>query len=289
MRWLPLTLWVSALALILEAALARARGLQVVRWRDTANNVFIYLVYSVILVFWTASTYFLYDLVYSHALFDLTVEGPLGTKAAWAPWVLLVLLEDACFYAFHRASHGVRLLWTAHQVHHSSSAFNLSTALRQSWLPFLAVPFWLPLPWLGFPPEQVLTVQLASLFFQFFLHTQLVPSFGPLDALFNSPRHHLAHHGLEPQFVDRNFGGVFIFWDRLFGTFVRGRPHCFGVEGDEPLSPLAIELGPWLALLRDVARAPTWASRLWTLFGPPGFTLPKERTAWPARSPSPSP
>jgi sterol desaturase/sphingolipid hydroxylase (fatty acid hydroxylase superfamily) len=286
-RLLPVTLWVTALALLLEAVDARGRGLALVRWRDTANNVFIYLVYSVILVFWTTSTYFLYDLVYAHALFDLTVEGPLGHRAAWVPWLLLVLLEDACFYAFHRASHRVRLLWTAHQVHHSSSAFNLSTALRQSWLPFLALPFWLPLPWLGFSPEQVLTVQLGSLFFQFFLHTQLVPSYGPLDVLFNSPRHHQAHHGLAPAFVDRNFGGVFIFWDRLFGTFVRGTPDRFGVEGEEPLSPLAIELRPWVQLIDDVARAPTWTTRLWTVLGPPDFSLPKEGTAWPARSPSP--
>ncbi len=197
-----------------------------------------------------------------------------------------MVLEDLCFYSFHRASHRIRLLWTAHQVHHSSRWFNLSTALRQSWLPFVALPFWLPLPFLGFAPEDVLLVQLSSMFFQLLLHTELVRSYGPLDAFLNSPRHHRAHHGLEEQFADRNSGGVFIFWDRLFGSFTKGQPGAYGVGDGAPLNPLDIEVGPWVRLTRDLLRAPTWTSKLWTLVGPPEFNPQLEIPAWPAGSPS---
>lgn len=289
MRLLHFTMLVSPIALTLEALVAHFRRPTVLAWRDTFTNVFIYLVYSAILSFWTAATYFIYARLEGHALFDLTSDGPLAKAWTPAPWVLLVVLEDLCFYSFHRASHRVRLLWTAHQIHHSSTYFNLSTALRQSWLPFVALPFWLPLPLLGFAPEDVLTVQLASLFFQFFLHTELVRSYGPLDLVFNSPHHHRAHHGLEEQFVDRNFGGVLILWDRLFGSFTRGQPESYGIGEPLRANPVAIQGGPWVRLARDVQRAPTWASKLWTIVGPPEFNPLTEASPWPAGSRSPLP
>ncbi len=249
--WLP-ALALVALALALEAAVSAWRGARVFRWRDTLTNLVMYAGFLAIVLVWGTATYFIYDWIRGYALFDLSSEGSLAQRWGAAPWLLLVVLEDLTFYAFHRASHRSRFLWASHQAHHSSRSFNLSTGLRQTWAPFLATPFWLPLPFLGFAPEAVLTVQAASLLFQFFLHTQLIPSYGPLDWLLNSPRHHRAHHGQAEAFADRNFGGVFIFWDRLFGSFTAERPAAYGLAEGEPGGPLSAEFGPWLALARDL-------------------------------------
>jgi sterol desaturase/sphingolipid hydroxylase (fatty acid hydroxylase superfamily) len=238
---------------------------------DVAANVVIYAVYALVLgLFWTPVTGVLYEWAHSHALLDLTVEGPLGRWSAAAPWLLLVVLEDLCFYAFHRASHRCRLLWAAHQVHHSSQAYNLSVALRQSWIVFVATPFWLPLPLLGFAPAAVLTVQTASLLFQGFLHTEWVGSYGLLDAIFNSPKHHRAHHGHSPELFDKNFAGVFILWDRVFRTWVGQTAATYGIGTAAGHNPFVIELGPWMSLARGVSRARSPWAALRYLFGPPG-------------------
>ncbi|MHB8417257.1 MAG: sterol desaturase family protein [Myxococcales bacterium] len=267
---LEASLGLMAIALSLEAAASAWRGARLFRARDTITNLLMYGGYLAVLLVWGQVTYFAYDAVHDHALFDLTTEGPLAQRWAPAPWILLFVLEDLTFYVFHRASHRCRFLWAAHQAHHSSPLFNLSTALRQSWAPFLATPFWLPLPLLGFAPEMVLWAQGGSLLFQFFLHTELVSSFGPADAVLNSPRHHRAHHGSDEAFVDRNFGGWSILWDRLFGSFTGGRPRGYGLGGGEPRGVLAAEFGPWVALARDVARSRSPLAALRTLLGPPG-------------------
>ena len=132
----------------------------------------------------------------------------------------------------------------------------------------------------------MLWTQALSLLFQFFLHTELIPSFGPLDLVFNSPHHHRAHHGRTEVFWDRNFGGVTIVWDRVFGSFTPETPKTYGLDDSEPLGPLAAELGPWVALARALgqARSPLQAAK--TLFGPPGsLPLPSTPQAFKELSP----
>ncbi len=216
---------------------------------DAMANIAMYAGYVAILLVWTPILFFIYDAIYQHALFDLGRESPLSP---WLEWTLLIVAEDLCFYCFHRASHRVRLLWASHENHHSSTSFNFSVALRQTWTPFLAAFFWLPLPLLGFDPLMILSVQMASLTFQAFLHTELVGTCGLLGFIFNTPGHHRIHHGADADCLDRNFGGVFIFWDRLFGSFHAGRPQRYGIAG-KPLSlnPLLIAFAEWKALLVD--------------------------------------
>jgi sterol desaturase/sphingolipid hydroxylase (fatty acid hydroxylase superfamily) len=254
-------------AIAIEAIVSGVRRLHLYRLRDSLANVVIYGVFFAILAVWTPVAWMIHDVVFGHAIFDLTPDGPLGHWWPAAPWILLIVAEDLCFYAFHRASHRIPLLWAAHQVHHSTRSYNLSVALRQSWLPILAIPFWLPLSFLGFDPIAVLTVQSVSLGFQAFLHTELIPSFGPLDAILNSPRHHRVHHGRAEEFVDRNFGGVFIVWDRLFRSFAKGVPRTYGMDEEPPPRPWTIELGPWLKLGRDVIKARSPLAIFRTLFG----------------------
>ncbi|MCZ7686635.1 MAG: sterol desaturase family protein [Sandaracinaceae bacterium] len=209
----------------------------------------------------------LWVLLYEHRLFDL----PVG--ALWT-WALLFVTEDFCYYWFHRASHEVRFFWAAHVNHHSSTHYNLSTALRQSWTtPFTAVPFWLPLPLLGFHPAMILTQQAISLLYQYWLHTESIRRLGPLELVFNTPSHHRVHHGRDPLYLDRNHGGILIVWDRLFGTFEpEAEPPDYGLTKNlETFNPIRIAFHEWIAIARDVLRARSLRDALGYVFGPPGW------------------
>jgi sterol desaturase/sphingolipid hydroxylase (fatty acid hydroxylase superfamily) len=217
----------------------------------------------------------LFFVLYRHRLFDL------DPGAAWV-WALAVVGEDFCFYWYHRASHRVRLLWAAHVNHHSSEQFNFTTALRQSWTtPLYSFLFFVPLVLLGFHPLLIVTVQSVSLIYQFFLHTELVGRLGPLEWLFNTPSHHRVHHGSNPQYIDRNYGGILVIWDRLFGSFEPERePLRYGlVHNINSYNPLRIAFHYWAELageLRAVlGNAPRPVVLLGVLFRPPEWQPPQ--------------
>jgi len=150
--------------------------------------------------------------LYQFRLFDIPV--------VWWSWILLLFAEDFCYYWFHRLHHEVRTLWAAHVNHHSSTHYNLTTALRQSWTtPFTGFLFWAPLPLLGFPIEMILIQKSISLLYQYWLHTELIGKLGWFEVIFNTPSHHRVHHGRNPIYLDRNHAGIFIIWDKIFGTF----------------------------------------------------------------------
>lgn len=189
--------------------------------------------------------------VYQYALFDIPYA------ALWA-WPLLIVAEDFCYYWFHRAHHEVRFMWAAHVNHHSSQRFNLAVALRQPWTtPLTGFVFWLPLALLGFHPLMILTAQGISLLYQFFIHTQAVHRLGPLEWVFNTPSHHRVHHGANREYLDRNYGGILIVWDRLFGTFEPERaPVRFGlVNNIDTYNPLRIAFHEWAAVFRELRAA----------------------------------
>jgi len=193
----------------------------------------------------------------------------------WWTWVLLFFAEDFCYYWFHRASHEVRALWAAHVNHHSSEHYNLSTALRQSWTtPFTAPAFWLVLPLLGFAPWMVFTQQAISLLYQYWIHTEAIDRLpAPLEFIFNTPSHHRVHHGSNPEYLDRNHGGILIIWDRLFGTFAPERARVrYGLTTNiHTFKPHVIAFHEWIAMARDARRAPTWRAALGYLLRPPGW------------------
>ncbi|MFC3532675.1 sterol desaturase family protein [Vogesella facilis] len=193
----------------------------------------------------------------------------------WGGTLLLFLAQDFLYYWFHRASHRVRWLWAAHSVHHSSTRLNLSTAFRQSLLYPLAGmwAFWLPLAWLGFTPQQVVAVVLLNLAFQFFVHTQAVPRLGWLEYLFNTPSIHRSHHALNPRYIDHNYAGVLVLWDRLFGSYVvesADEPCRYGtVKPVNSVNPLWVNVVEWRDMLRETLAARGWRARLTLLFGAP--------------------
>lgn len=253
------SLW--AVLMLAEAGYGHWKGGGYYRLKDTLTNLAMYSGYFIINLLWVPVVFLIYSAVHAHALFRIGVGGwhTGGQGHAWE-WLLLFLLEDLCFYAFHRCSHRLSWLWAAHVTHHSSSCFNLSVAMRQTWTPFFAILFWLPLPFLGFDPLMVMTLQMASLFYQLFLHTQMLPRLGWLELVFNTPSHHRLHHAVNRPYLDRNFGGVLIVWDRLFGTFAAEQadePPRYGIRPAlESHNPLRVAFHEWWRLLGSLWRRP---------------------------------
>jgi len=210
----------------------------------------------------------IFGLIYRFRIFNLYYH--------WWVWVLLFFCDEFSYYWFHRASHECRLFWASHVVHHSSQRYNLSTALRQSWTgTFISWIFWAWLPLLGFPPMMVLTMQAISLLYQFWIHTELVRSLGPLEWVLNTPSHHRVHHGSNARYIDRNHGGTLIVWDRLFGTF---EPESavdtpiFGLTRNiQTYNPVRIAFHEWADLWRDLRRTGLWRDRLGFIFRRPGW------------------
>jgi sterol desaturase/sphingolipid hydroxylase (fatty acid hydroxylase superfamily) len=192
----------------------------------------------------------------------------------WWTWVIVFFADDVAYYWFHRLHHEVRVLWASHVVHHSSVYYNLSTALRQSWTPMTSLPFWLPLALLGIPPWMIFLQQSVSLLYQFFLHTERVGVLPrPVELVFNTPSHHRVHHGSNAEYLDRNYGGILIVWDRLFGSFEPERaPARYGLTKNiQTYNPLRVATHEFAAIWSDVRHATSWRARLGYVFGRPGW------------------
>jgi sterol desaturase/sphingolipid hydroxylase (fatty acid hydroxylase superfamily) len=235
--------------------------------RDTATSLSMGAGSQVIGVPW--------KLVTAVAYAGLYVLSPIKLAPShWWVWVLLFFADDLAYYWFHRLHHEVRVLWAGHVVHHSSQFFNLSTALRQSWTPMTSLPFWLPLALLGLPPWMIFLQQSISLAYQFFLHTERVDRmWRPIEWFFNTPSHHRVHHGSNDPYLDRNYGGILIIWDRLFRSFEpEGEPVSYGLTRNiQTFNPLKVATHEYAAIWRDVRAARRWRHRAGYLFGRPGW------------------
>lgn len=171
-------------------------------------------------------------------------------------WIFAFVAVDFLYYWWHRASHRVNLLWAAHGVHHQSEDYNLAVALRQSILTaFTAVPFYLPLAILGVPPVVFFLCSALNTLYQFWIHTRLVGKLGPLEWVWNTPSHHRVHHGINPQYIDKNHAGVFIVWDRIFGTFEEEKeePEYGTVQPFASADPLWANVEPLVKLAQRSA------------------------------------
>lgn len=206
--------------------------------------------------------------VYEFRVFDIPVD-------VWWVWPLAILGDDFFYYWFHRFGHRVRLGWAAHVNHHSSNFYNLSTALRQSWTgPLLKVWFYLPLALIGFHPLLIVTAQAISLLYQFWIHTEVIKRMPrAFEAVFNTPSHHRVHHGTNKAYLDKNYGGILIVWDRLFGTFApEVEPVSYGLTKPlESRNPVWIAFHEWVSMLTHVFRAKHWKNKLAYLLMPPDW------------------
>jgi sterol desaturase/sphingolipid hydroxylase (fatty acid hydroxylase superfamily) len=209
--------------------------------------------------------------VHQYRLFDIGY--------AWWAFVVCFVLDDLAYYAFHRSAHRVRWFWASHVIHHSSQHYNLSTALRQTWTGFfsLAFLFRLPLFLIGFPPALVFFCVGVNLIYQFWIHTEVIGRMPRwFEAVMNTPSHHRVHHAVNPRYLDRNYAGVFIVWDRLFGTFEpemdEDRPRYGIVKQLGSFNILWAALHEWVGIARDMWMAPGWRNKLGYLLREPGWS-----------------
>ena len=267
---MQLLLWaipVFMVTMALEWLLVRERDVRGYVVKDSAASITMGLGNLAVMFFAKMVTVAILFALYQYRLFDVSALG------AWV-WPVLLVSDDFCSYWYHRAGHEVRFFWAAHVNHHSSTYYNLSTALRQSWTgPLVGWVFWLPLPLLGFHPLMIVTAQAVSLLYQYWIHTELIDRMGVFGWVFNTPSHHRVHHGSDPLYLDRNHGGILIIWDRLFGTFQAEshRPSYGLTTNIETFNPVTIAFHEWQALVRDVQGARTWRGRLGYLLAPPGW------------------
>lgn len=202
---------------------------------------------------------------------------------SWVTWVVLFVGVEFLLYWYHRAAHGIRLIWAGHQVHHSSQYFNLSTALRRKWAQWFEKMIWFPLPLLGIHPALVFTMHSVHLVYGLFAHTEKIGKLPRwIEYVFVTPSHHRVHHGNDPEYLDKNFGSILILWDRVFGTFQPEvqRPTYGLTKQLETFSIWKIQVHEFGNMIRDVRAARTLRHKLGHVFGPPGWK-PAEDTAGP--------
>lgn len=254
----------------LELAVARWRGRRAYHAADAVSSLSLGVISQIAAVFSKLLTLGIYAWCADRlALFALPAD-------AWWVWVSGLLLYDFLYYWLHRAGHEVNILWAAHVVHHQSEDYNLSTALRQTGSGvLLGWAFYLPMALLGYPLEVFAVVALIDLLYQFWVHTELVGRLGWFDRVFCSPSNHRAHHAVNDRYLDRNYGGILILWDRLFGTFVEedaADPPVYGTRA--PLrswNPLWANAEVYWATLKDAWHARRWRDKLLVWIKPPGW------------------
>lgn len=239
--------------------------------KDTSTSLLMGLGSLVFLTALKVGTFFVYTAIFVHV-----AQWRLPTDTWWY-WVVLMLGMDLAYYFQHRFVHRVRIGWAAHQAHHSSEYMNFGTALRQKWNPWFEFFFWLPLPLLGFAPWTIYMAFSFSLIYQFFVHTELVGKLPrPVELVFNTPSHHRVHHGSDPEYLDRNYAGILIVWDRLFGTFTeeRQRPTYGLTKPVGTYNLIKLQYGDYATMVRQVREADRLRDKLGYLFGPPGWEPP---------------
>ena len=253
----------------IEYLAGRRRGHNTYRLNDALNSIGLGIMSQLVGLFSALLTVWLYVLVFEHAS---SWRLPASSLAVW---LAALVLYDFCYYWLHRAGHTVALFWAAHVVHHQSEDYNLSTALRQTssgwvggWI------FYLPMAVLGFPPLVFGTVALVDLLYQYWVHTQLIGKLGGFDRWFCAPSNHRVHHAVNDKYLDKNYGGIFIVWDRLFGSFIEEDEEriVYGTRG--PLrswNPVWANLHYYADMAADSWHAHSLADKLLVWFKHPGW------------------
>ena len=261
------------IAIVLEILLAKARRVEAnyEGW-DTFASLGMGLGRNIFALLTAGAVFAATVWVWNHRVFTVPFD-------AWWGWVAIFFLEDLTYYWFHRLSHERRFWWAAHVNHHSSQHYNLSTALRQTWTGGLSGTWilWLPLAWVGFSPAQIAIQQGISLVYQFWIHTEAIKKMpGWFEAVFNTPSHHRVHHARNPRYLDSNYAGILIIWDRMFGTFIPEtdeEPPRYGiVKNLASFNLLRVAFHEWMAIGKDLVSARSPREVMGYLFGPPGWS-----------------
>jgi sterol desaturase/sphingolipid hydroxylase (fatty acid hydroxylase superfamily) len=259
-----------AVLIAAEAIVAAALGRRYYRSKDTAANLALAAGSFVVSVLTAGMVLFVDSAIYAHRIFTIPMN-------VWWAWLLCFFADDFTYYWFHRLSHEVRWFWASHSVHHSSEKYNFSVAVRQTWTGTISGTFlfWAWMPFVGFHPAMVLFMQSVSLIYQFWIHTEAIDRMPRwFEAVLNTPSHHRVHHGSDFEYLDVNYGGTTILWDRLFGTFTRetftphyGLTHSIGTD-----NPVKIAFYEWINIARDLRKAPSLRDAFNHLVQPPGWS-----------------
>jgi sterol desaturase/sphingolipid hydroxylase (fatty acid hydroxylase superfamily) len=244
------------------------------RWKEAPNAM----------TFWETVSNFAGFLVWRFIFFagGLAMQFAIFTwVASLVPWklpsnfgvmALSIFVADFCYYWKHRGEHDLSVLWAQHSVHHSSAEFNLSTSLRLPWVgSYLNWPFFIPALLLGFSAPQIIFGHQVVLAYQYLVHTEFVRKMGFFEAFLNTPSHHRVHHGRNPEYLDKNYGGILIIWDKIFGTFQPETvPVLYGtVHPMLSKNPFVINYRPWVELYQVARTRPTYWQRFKVLFTAP--------------------
>lgn len=279
-NFLPFFIPAGIIFITIEVIISIRHDKELYEWKDSAASAAVGLGAVLMQILTKAGTlavfYFFFNVFQP-------VREMLGYEwlgAGWFIWVLAILGDDLCFYWHHRFAHTIRILWAAHIPHHSSEYFNFGTSFRNSWTIFFFKPiYWLWMPIVGFHPVMVLTAMTISSLYQFCLHTLSVPHLGWFEKIFNTPQLHQIHHSQNMAYMDKNYGGIFIFWDKLFGTFHDGRDgqiRYFGVtKPPDSYNPVKIITHEYENIIADIRSAKRLKDKLNYIFNAPGWSPDK--------------
>jgi sterol desaturase/sphingolipid hydroxylase (fatty acid hydroxylase superfamily) len=259
--------------LIMRKKTARHEKVMGYAWKDTWASLAMGVGSLIVVGGINIATYTLATYLYQYRVLTLG-EGPLGWAVALIGW-------DFSFYWHHRLEHENRLLWACHVNHHSSQHYNLSTALRQPWTPFPTVLFYAPWALLGVSPWMIMFSGGLNLVYQYWIHTEAIRRMPRwFELVLNTPSHHRVHHASNPEYLDKNYAGVLILWDRLFGTFQEEQaPVVFGLTKNiQSFNPFVIAFHEYAAIARDVRRARGLRDRLGILWHGPAWKAPSLQT-----------
>jgi sterol desaturase/sphingolipid hydroxylase (fatty acid hydroxylase superfamily) len=248
-----------------ELWIGRRSGRRLYRFHETVANAACGGMQLLAALLFPAALVLPYLWVYEHRLWQIRADS------VWA-WIGAFLMMDLAYYFYHRLSHRVNALWAVHVVHHQSREMNTSVALRIGFgEAFLVAPFFLPLALIGVPPAMALTARIARMLYTVWIHTRVIGRLGILEWVFNTPSHHRVHHGVNPQYLDKNYGGIFIVWDRLFGTFEpeKEAPRYGTVQPFAGFNPWWANVVGWSTLLGVARRATRFSDRVRIWFMPP--------------------
>lgn len=264
-------------ALLIELCVDWLRKTRLYRLNDAVNSLSAGILDQTTGYFTKFLPLFVYGIVFENfALIDMPLAWFDLSPRGIALWAAAIVGWDFCYYWLHRYSHEISVLWAAHAVHHQSEDYNLSTALRQTSSSFLLNwIFFLPMFFIGFPFEVLFTVAALNLIYQFWVHTQIVRRLGVLDRIFSTPSNHRVHHAQNDRYIDKNYGGIFILWDRIFGTFqpeLDEEPVVFGVRKQlANWNPVWANLQVYSYLWQDTLRAGSLKDKLRIWFGRTGW------------------
>lgn len=261
---------IFAALIAIEAFIARRRHPEFYESRDAWTNILIGFVSVAFGALFGLFIGVIYSFAYELAPFKFPAE-------AWWTWVILFFVDDLAYYWFHRISHESRLFWNFHVVHHSSEHYNLSVAVRQSWFSgTLHWIFYAPVMFLGFAPWMFALMHGFNLIYQFWIHTRFVNKMGWLEYFLNTPSHHRVHHGVNNPYLDKNYAGVLIIWDRLFGSFVpeTEEPRYGIIKPIRSYNPLWINTHAWAEMFAAMRQRKTLRDKIRCVFASPNIDRP---------------